>query len=119
MNVSARLEGYSPSHDELPPSPLLARYSRKQPLLDIPLTHVTESFRSPTRAMMIQATPVKLSKEHNTRCDNSDMKSIMAIGTTYVMQKQEVNENDNSLQGRIADDTVYKTLGWEDDDNLA
>jgi hypothetical protein len=115
-SFSAKFEDHTSRRDgELPTSPLRARRFDEQSLPGA-LTCIAENLETPSRAAVIHGTPIKLSTEYGAGSADSSMKPIGELESTIAIQKQETNENESFLLSRIDDDSIYKTLGWDEDD---
>jgi hypothetical protein len=121
MNSPSRLSGIflgagSQNHGALPPSPFQARCSGKQQFLNIPVSFDQAIECTPSKVVAVHATPCKHGKLKLTEADASSNSLNMIIEGAGI---EETGNTGNSGSQRDKDDSIYKSLGWDDYDELA
>jgi DNA replication regulator SLD3 len=105
------------NHGRLPPcSPLQARHPGNHQFLAIPSSFSEAVECTPSKAVAVHATPSKQEKLNiigADACCNS--LNIVIEGTGIEGAK---NTGKSGLQGDTNDDSIYKSLGWDDYDDL-
>lgn len=119
---SSRLSGGflgmgSHNHDKLPPcSPLQARHPGKQQSLDIPSSFARAVESTPTKVVAVHATPSRQGKLNIIEADvSSNTLNIIIEGVGI----EGIENTGKSCFQRDRDDSIYKSLGWDDYDEFA
>lgn len=100
-----------------PSSPIQSRHQSMQQMLNLPrpLTEEIENFCTPSRASRIHATPIKQSTSLNV--ENEDpFQTVLLTPAAAALKKGAVEGLQKVESG--ADDSIYKSLGWDDYDDF-
>jgi DNA replication regulator SLD3 len=111
------LGGGSQNYGALPPSPLQARCSGKQQFLNISVSFAQTVECTPSKVAAVHATPSKHGKLNFTEADTSSNSPNIIIEGPGIEETK--NTSNSGFQRDKADDSIYKSLGWDDYDELA
>jgi hypothetical protein len=103
----------SQNYRGLPRSPLQTRHSARQQYLDIPNSFAQTVECTPSKDVAVHATPVKQGKLNFVAYSNS-RETIIEGGD---IDETENTGKSDTQRGR-EDDSIYKSLGWDDYDEL-
>jgi hypothetical protein len=103
----------SQNHSGLPQSPLQTRRSGKQKYLDIPTSLAQAVECTPSKEVAVHATPVKQGKPNSIAYSNPPDIIIERAG---IVKTGNVSTSD--IQRGRENDSIYKSLGWDDYDEL-
>ena len=108
----------SHNHGGLPPcSPLQARHPGKQQSLDIPSSFARAVESTPTKVVAVHATPSRQGKLNIIEADASA--NTLNIIIEGVGIEGIENTSKSCFQRDRNDDSIYKSLGWDDYDEFA
>lgn len=107
----------SQNHGALPPSPLHARCSGKQQFLNIPVSFTQAAECTPSKVAAIHATPCKHGMLNFVEADASP-NSLNIVIEDAVIEETE-NTGNSGFQRDKDDNSIYKSLGWDDYDEIA
>ncbi len=100
----------------LPTSPLQARRYGRQQFLDIPISFSQAVECSPSKVVAVHATPIKQGKLNFTEVDACSKPPDITIEGASMVETENVGKSNVPPGGE--DDSIYKSLGWDDYDEL-
>jgi hypothetical protein len=107
----------SHNHSKIPPrSPLQARHPGKEQFLDIPSSFEQPVECTPSRVIAVHATPSRQGKLNIIEVDASS--NSLNITIEGIGMNGTENTSQSCFQRDRDDDSIYKSLGWDDYDEL-